>query len=246
MSKDKKITIALSIGLAISLLTIVIVPNILITEKSSFFGNRILWTLLLCIIFWSSIYGFLITSSSDNTYKSKFSSLFSSINIISIPYAMLSFIMMILFAFYDKAETVNKLHITLQIILLAVVSIITIFIIISRLTAAVEYDNGSNLTPAQLKLVVEQLLSENEWLSNKITDELKILCDNIRYKLPRKGSFTKLNSYQELVKNIYSIKDKIGDCNNETKDISDEHDKVYSFIKKSNNNIAVITTEINK
>ncbi len=118
-------TVAL-IGFVVTFLTILIVPLVLVhaADRSAYFWWRITWTDFLALLTWSYLGGIL---SAPTALKSmpRVAGVAPAYDLIVLPYSGLSFGLVVCFAWLDPTDGPNRLHMALQVALLATTIIVS-------------------------------------------------------------------------------------------------------------------------
>ena len=112
-------TVAL-IGFLVTSLTILIVPLVLVhaADRSAYFWWRIAWTNFLALLTWSYLGGMLSVSAAIKSMP-RIAGVAPAYDLVVLPYAGLSFALMVCFAWLDPTDGANRIHMAIQVVLLA-------------------------------------------------------------------------------------------------------------------------------
>lgn len=107
--------------IAVFIVSLLIVPP---TDRSPHFWARIAWTDFLALLVWSHLSG-LILWTAESKNLPRLAGVFRAYGFVAIAYAAVSFVLLIGFAWLDKTNSPNRIHMAIQVVLLALTVILS-------------------------------------------------------------------------------------------------------------------------
>jgi len=207
MNSFLKIRRQLILGWLVAAVTIFTIPYVLISEasRSHYFLLRILWSEALCTLVWFSIGFYVFISTNSKSATKHFGGISPNFFLISVIYAVVSFLFMIFQAYMPPVDLANRVHFAVQIILFAVFFITCIFFVVSCLSESagempVKY---WPLTPKALHdmiFSVESIIQDRPSLLFK--SHLKQLRETILFSMTESDVLAESAVYQDFCSEI--------------------------------------------
>jgi len=210
MKKKQAFQYTLLAGWLISALAIVLVAPLIVAEeyRSDYFWYRVLWTEVLCTLFWASASFYVLVSSAQKDSVSRFGGIAPTISIVTAVYAFLSFSVMVIQAFMSGSDTVSRIHWILQIVFFAIAALSVAFLSISReaTTSGLAFDKSKAKKPKELHdMLADQESSLRSAVSHELRASIKQLRETLVYSLNESASLGELQDYQELSREIETL-----------------------------------------
>ena len=201
-------------GWLITALAIVLVAPLFVAEeyRSDYFWYRVLWTEVLCLLFWVSASFYFLVSSAQKDSVTRFGGIAPTVSIVTAVYALLSFSVMVIHAFLYASDTTNRIHWILQITFLAVAALSVVFLSVAReaATSRLAFDNAKAHSPKELHdLLAVQETSLRSPASHELRASIKQLREALVYSLNESASLAERPDYQELCRGIETLCESI-------------------------------------
>lgn len=223
-------------ALAIFLIASLIIPQ---ESRSSYFWLRVIWTEMLCLLFWGSSAFHIIVSSAQKDSVARFGGIAPTISIVTAVYAIISFSVMIGHSFVSENDAASRWHLIIQIFVFAIAALLVVFLSISRAAATngLGFDKTKSSTPKELHDLIAACESS---LRGSETKELragtKQLRESLLYSLNESASLAELPDYQNLCREIEtlcnSIDEPMGSSVNHIDRLTSLKDSAYALIAK--------------
>ena len=112
------------VGFITTSLAIIVVPLVLVhaADRSPYFWWRIAWADFLALLAWSSLGGLLYASTAIRSMP-RIAGVVPAYDLVVMTYAALSFALLVCFAWLDPTDGPNRIHMAIQVVLLASVVI---------------------------------------------------------------------------------------------------------------------------
>lgn len=194
-------------ALAIVLVALLIAPE---ENRSDYFWYRVVWTEVLCFLFWGNAYFYIFVSAAQKDSVSRFGGIAPTLSIVTATYAILSFSVMVIHAFISGGDTGSRVHWILQIVFFAVAALSVVFLSISRAaaTSGLGFDNAKALTPKYLHdLLAIQESSLRSPEAHSLKASIKELREALIYSLNESASLAEISDYQDLSRQIKTLCD---------------------------------------
>lgn len=230
-------------GLAIFSIAILIIPE---QSRSEYFWYRLIWSEALNILLWGSTSLYLLVTNVQKDSLKRYGGIAPTISIVTAFYALLSFVIMIVFAWMPVNNTLSRIHWILQILLLTATAITLVFLSMSRASAASDFESNTTnaLTPTELHDLIavhESSLKDQKTLNLK--SNIKQLREIILYSLHENSYLVNLPDYQKLSNEIENFCNLVAELSG-TKDISiDQVDILNKSTLELNSKIKLISTK---
>ncbi len=201
-------------GWFITALAIVIVAPLIVIEenRSHYFWYYVIWTEVLCLLFWGSASFYILVSAAQKDSVSRFGGITPAVSIITAAYAILSFFVMVMHAFMSGSDAASRIHWILQIVLFAVAALSIVFLAIARAaaTTGLGFDMAKAMKPKELHDLVALHESSLKCPSTYgLKSSMKQLREALMYSLNESTSLAELSDYQELCREIQTLCDSV-------------------------------------
>ena len=214
--KTIKVNIAISyivLAIAIMLMPIVLIPK---GSRSDYFWLRILWTEFLAFLVWCYFGGFFSIFLSKDQDSRRIGEIYPSLGIIVLVYAVVSFLLMILSISFEGNQTLNRIHISAQILITAIALITYVSLYLAIPTA----ESDAEPIPKGIKKPDElsALLFKNEerlrstFTSGTSSDDIrnlfeaiKSLREKIKYSLQHVGAIGQSEEYLQFTEEVLDL-----------------------------------------
>lgn len=214
-------------GWALMALAIILIAPLLISEesRSSYFWYRVIWSEVLCLLFWGGTAFYILVSAAQKDSETRFGGISPTISIVVAAYSVLSILAMTAHAFIYKGDTASRAHWILQIILFTIAALCIVFLFISRTaaTSGLSFDKTKALTPKELHdlLAVYESLVRNGAggpVFKNLKASMKQLRETLLYSLNESASLAETVEYQTLSNEIKKFCDSVGEFQRTNKD----------------------------
>jgi uncharacterized membrane protein YhaH (DUF805 family) len=200
MSYSRRTNWSIALGWAITIVTILAIAVVTNDEanRSSYFWQRVSWTIFLATIVWFAAGNFL--RRHDNDHQSA-GGILPVTSLIVSSYATISFILMMLFAILTNDSSPNKIHLILQVFLAGSIGVICALISLVRTGASVGIAalKSHQTLPRILATKVEDAerhLHDKNTNANILLTDLKKLSEVIRYSVHSNEKLLISSSYK--------------------------------------------------
>ena len=234
MKKKRVFKYTLLTGWFITALAIVLIAPLAVAEeyRSDYFWYRVLWTQVLCTLFWASTSFYVLVSSAQKDSVSRFGGIAPTVSIVTAVYALLSFSAMVIHAFMSGSDSASRIHWILQIVFLAVAALSVVFLSISRkaATAGLAFDKSKAKKPKELHdMLVVQESSLRKAASHELRASIKQLRETLVYSLNESASLGELQDYQEFSRGIETLCNSVATLQS----VNEENSDQYSSLRQS-------------
>ena len=152
-----------AIGFLTTALVVVLVGVILIAPKdrSQYFWYRVLWTDFLAALIWAYV-GCFLSVAGPNRLSRRFAGVVPAHGFVIVTYAVLSFALMLGFAWLDPSEPPSRPHMALQVVLAAILVILSSLLVLPALSASNRQDTTPSETAYPPFHLASQIRSEED------------------------------------------------------------------------------------
>lgn len=230
-------------GWLVTAIAILSIAPLIIPEesRSSYFWLRVIWSEVLCFLFWGGASSYFFIAAKQNDSTTRFGGITPTISIITTAYAALSFLAMVSHAYLANGDTSNRWHLIIQILLFAGTALTLVFLSISRAgaTAGLSFDHSKAETPKTLHdlLAAHESALPNTSTTNRTRIALKSLRETIKYSFNESSQLSELQGYQTLCNDVkalcQSIEDLSGATEADASKITTIGDTATSLLNKS-------------
>lgn len=216
MRQGKAFKYSIFAGWIITSLAIFFIASLIIPQesRSSYFWLRVIWTEMLCLLFWGSSAFYIIVSAAQKDSVSRFGGIAPTISIVTAIYAIISFSVMVGHSFVPESDGASRWHLIIQIFVFAVAALLVVFLSISRAaaTSGLGFDKTKASTPKELHdLIAARESSLHGSATNELRVGIKKLRESLLYSLNESASLAELPDYQNLCRQIESLCDSIAE-----------------------------------
>lgn len=241
MRQGKAFKYSIFAGWTITALAIFLIASLIIPQesRSSYFWLRVIWTEILCLLFWGSTAFYIIVSAQkDSVFR--FGGIAPTISIVTAVYAIISFSVMVGNSFVSESDGTSRWHLIIQIFVFAVAALLIVFLSISRAaaTSGLGFDKTKASTPKELYDLIaacESLLHGSA--TNELRAVIKQLRESLLYSLNESASLAELPGYQNLCREIEFLCDSIAEPmnsgGNQIDRLTSLKDSAYALIAKT-------------
>jgi hypothetical protein len=174
-------------------------------ERSDYFWYRILWAEFLAGLVWGFTGGFITSSLFAKKSPRSQGGILPTLGVVVVIYAVLSLALMLKQAYTHETDFLDRFHLTLQIVLLAVTGILCVFLQLSQTAAAHGLEPLAEGMQSPPELCDLLRLNENRLLAQasnadarKLFDAVKELRESIQFSVQQMGSIGKSDGYRRF------------------------------------------------
>jgi hypothetical protein len=242
MKKPNAFLCSLIAGWFITASVILLIAFLVIPKESQspYFLHRLVWTEVLCLVFWSGALFYFLVPLRESDARSRFGGIAPMLSIITATYAAMSFLAMVTHAYVPVSDTAYRWHLAIQIVLFLIAALSIVFLSISRAGAAesLPLDHSEVVLPRELHDLIAacELTISNTAAPNPVKNAIKQLRETVRYSLGESSRLSEIPAYKNLCEEVkefcLSIENLNRSDNNETVNLQNLDKKALLFANR--------------
>jgi hypothetical protein len=212
-----------TVGFTTTSLAIIVVPLVLVhaADRSEYFWWRIAWADFLAILAWSSLGGLVYASKAVRSMP-RIAGVAPAYDLVILPYAVLSSALLVGFAWLDPTDGPNRIHMAVQVVLLASVIIVAALLYLAAHFAAIRspqdarMDHGTRSVRHPFDLAAQLRSEEDRFatpgssgaiseVDRNLHQALKSLREKITYSLEGVAGVEDDPEYGKLADRVASV-----------------------------------------